>query len=200
MSIKLNAHYSFNDKPLRVLNPSDFDHWTFTEKQAGLKIQSVRVECLGQTLGINPNNALVCSDWSAGHYRRNTNWIWGCGTTKVDNQVVGFNFATFINNALYAENAIWVGKERQIIPRVVFEWDYNEPYKHLFKIHNNEYGINLTFQPLSEKNDKKSRGFGLIKTNFRQFFGIYKGYITFKNQKIELGELLGLFELHKSLW
>jgi hypothetical protein len=59
--------------------------------------------------------------------------------------------------------------------------------------------IHLHFKPLGQKNDINTRLFGKVKTNFRQFIGMYTGYITIDNKKIILPKFLGLFELHKAL-
>jgi hypothetical protein len=59
--------------------------------------------------------------------------------------------------------------------------------------------IHLYFKPLDQMNDVHTRVGGLVKTNFRQFFGVYKGHITINNKLIVLPEFLGLLELHKAL-
>jgi hypothetical protein len=60
--------------------------------------------------------------------------------------------------------------------------------------------VHLWFKPLGEKDDVHSRGFGKIKTNFRQFFGEYTGHVSCNGKKIKLEKFIGLFEIHKAMW
>ncbi|MDR0739304.1 MAG: DUF2804 domain-containing protein [Mycoplasmataceae bacterium] len=200
ISLEYQVELNLANKPLRVVNPIDFDHWSFTEKRAGLKVELINLKINNEPIFLKPSEILAAIDWSGGYFRRATNWAWSSGSTKFQNHLIGFNFTIFHNNALYPENAIWIDNDREHIRDILFKYDYANPYKGKIEIYTPDERIHLYFEPLGQKSDVKSRGLGLIKTNFHHFFGIYNGHITYNNQKINLPKFLGFFEMHKALW
>lgn len=199
ISIEYEIQLGLEQVPLRVVNPADFERWVFTEKRAGLPLKKLNIHINGQKLDMDISNTLASVDYSGGYFKRDTNWIWGNGCTKIANDTIGFNFAVFNNDALYPENAVWVNNEREHYERVLFKWNYDNTKEGL-EIYTTDNRLHLYFEPLGQKNDIRSHVFGLIKTNFRQFFGYYHGHVSVNGTKIELKKFLGFAEIHKALW
>jgi hypothetical protein len=62
--ITINAEIisSLQNKPLRVINPINFDRWSYTDKRPGLKVQSINVTVKNQKLQLDPTTTLASTD------------------------------------------------------------------------------------------------------------------------------------------
>ncbi|MDR0545865.1 MAG: DUF2804 domain-containing protein [Mycoplasmataceae bacterium] len=199
VNISYDVELGLVQKPLRTINPADFDHWVFTQKRCGLKLRNIKIEVDGATITVNPDNTICNIDYSGGFFRRDTNWLWASAGGHDKGNTYGFNFAIFNNNELYGENATWFNNEREHYKRIMFDWNANDLTKPI-RIYTDDKRVELSFSILGEKADVKSRGFGAIKTNFHQYIGTFNGYIHINKKKQKISNVLGILEMHKSLW
>lgn len=88
--------------------------------------------------------------------------------------------------------------ERVLMPAVMFDFDRHNPDS-AWHIYDTSGQIDLTFTP---KNVRKERlNLWLLKSNFRQFVGRFKGTISLSDARlIELDDVMGLTEDHFAKW
>ena len=201
LKINCEADYSFDNNPLRVLNPNDMNRWTFTEKSGNINVKKLSVEFNNQILKMDESNTRLIYDWSGGFLNRRTDWLWTAFSGKdINGEEIGVNFASFVNNVYYPENASWIGKSRERYPNIIYDLDLSNPYEKEWKIFTEDKRVELSFKPFGERNDKKNI-LGWTKLWFRQFIGEFNGAITDKkgNKHIIKG-IKGFCEIHKSKW
>lgn len=199
--LTLNASVSIpkNYERLIVCNPADFAKWTFTEKMYCLQTNQISAKLNNEVLFDEHSKVMVSSDWSAGFFRRETNWLWSAANGVVNHDAIGFNFAVMINDAFYPENAIWINHQRIIIPRILFDVNFMDPEHHPIRVYTLDRSIDLTFTICGLKSDVANR-FGIVKTNFNQYVGKYSGTIKINQKTYQIHDLIGFFEIHKSIW
>lgn len=197
LRVKGRFHYGFGSQPLRVVNPSCGDprRFTFTEKCAPLRAESLSVVFDGVERVQELGRAGALYDWSAGYFNRNTNWLWSAFAGFLpDGTPVGANFAALVNESFYPENAFWIGGERTRLPRVIFQYDREDPSKEDWRVFTEDGLMDLRFHPLGERFERTWLPF--VKVNFRQFMGEYSG----KLGDAEVSGVRGLAEVHFSVW
>ncbi|MBW1989100.1 MAG: DUF2804 domain-containing protein [Deltaproteobacteria bacterium] len=198
----VSAPYGFENQPLRVLNPSEPFRWTFTEKAAPVLPEAVEVVVDGEILAADPREASLVVDWSGGFMRRETNWYWAAFSTAgggtAAGQPAGANFAALTNESFYAENAFWTPPGRTRVPRVTFSFDVEDLYKP-WRVADEKGLVDLTFTPSAERGEKVNAL--LIKSFFRQFFGVYRGVLRPPGKpRVEIHGVEGFAEFHRALW
>ncbi|HJW72070.1 MAG TPA: DUF2804 domain-containing protein [Geothrix sp.] len=202
LHIQARLPYGFDQKPLRVVNPSCGDpfRFTFTEKCSPLQPEQLSVRFNGVERTPDANKALAIYDWSAGYFNRHTNWLWAaCAGRLPGGQSVGLNFAALANESFYPENACWIDGDRTRVPRIIFDYDLDDPYARDWRVFSEDGQVDLTFRPVAERSEKSRLPF--LKVNFRQFMGAYSGTLrTAKGATVTLDSLHGLAELHLSVW
>jgi len=130
LEIKGRFPFGFGLAPLRVVNPScgDPNRFTFTEKCSPLVPTELSVKFDGAERSTDPGKAAALSDWSAGFFNRNTNWLWSAFAAVLpDGTAVGANFAALVNESYYPENAFWVDGRRVRLAQVIFDYDPEDP-------------------------------------------------------------------------
>lgn len=195
LSIEAEIPFSLSkNKPLRVINPSDPYRWTFTEKSAPLIPKNIHIRFQGENL--NTDSVGIVYDWTGGFLRRETNWYWASlGNKKLN---IGWNFAALVNESYFSENAYWVDGERTRIPRVIFDFSHQDPYKN-WKLFDEDKNLEIIFEPVGERREKMNVIFS--KLFFRQFFGKFSGKLKTKNGKMKtFKDIWGFTEIHRSLW
>ncbi len=194
--------YGFEQKPLRVVNPSCGDpfRFTFTEKCSPLQAKSLSVCFDGVERMPDPSKASAIYDWSAGTFNRHTNWLWSaCAGRLADGRPVGLNFAALVNESFYPENAYWIDGERTRVSRIIFDYDQADPYARAWRIFSEDGQVDLRFQPVAERSEQSHMPF--VKVNFRQFMGTYSGTLRdVRGNPVALETVPGLAELHLSVW
>ena len=182
-----------------VCNPADFTKWTFTEKMTGLITKEHSITLNGKHV-FEPNSEIICnSDWSAGFFKRKTNWIWSSCATKSDKDLIGFNLTVFINDAQYPESTIWINNKKYIVPRVIFDVNYLNANASKIRIYTEDGMIDLNYKILGLKTDIRNR-LNIVKTNFHQYIGSYNGTIKVNNKIYKIVDALGCFEFNKTVW
>ncbi|MBU2488200.1 MAG: DUF2804 domain-containing protein [Proteobacteria bacterium] len=198
-ALRLSAPYSLaGNQPLRVLNPSEPFRWTFTEKGMPILPQELSMTLDGRTLE-GPENATILYDWSGGYLRRQTNWFWAAFSGVQEGKLpVGANFAALTNETYFSENAFWVNNRRTRVPRVIFTFDYDDPFRP-WTVRDEEGLVDLTFHPAGERSEKINAL--VIKTYFRQFFGHFEGVLRPPEaDPVEISGVRGFTEFHRALW
>ncbi|RHX93239.1 DUF2804 domain-containing protein [Leptospira stimsonii] len=200
LRFKFSADYGLKThSPLRVLNPSEPTHWTFTEKCSPLIPSSLELSFQDRPLVFDPKKVTVLYDWSGGYLRRETNWYWAAFSSILpDKTTIGANFAALVNESFFSENAYWINHERQRVPRLIFDFSQKDPYKP-WKIYDEEGLVELDFVPEGERKDKMNLIFS--KLYFRQFVGKFSGrFRTAKGKEVTFKDVYGFTEFHRSLW
>lgn len=202
LRLQARLAYGFEQKPLRVLNPSCGDpfRFTFTEKCAPLQAESLSIRFDGEERAPDPTKALAIYDWSAGYFNRHTNWLWSaCAGRLPDGRPVGFNFAALVNESFFPENAYWIDGTRARVPRIIFDYDQADPYAREWRIFSEDGQVDLRFRPVAERSEQSRLPF--VKVNFRQFMGTYSGTLRdARGNPVALEAVPGLAELHLSVW
>lgn len=199
--LRLTAKVKIPDdyERLIVCNPADFAKWTFTEKMYCLVTDNIHATLKDRILFDKNSKVMVSSDWSAGFYRHETNWLWSAANGIINRDLVGFNFAVMINDAFYPENAIWVNAKKILIPRILFDVNFTDPEHHPIRVYTEDGMVDLKFVICGLKSDVANR-FNIVKTNFHQYVGKYSGTIKVKDKTYPIKDLIGFFEIHKSIW
>ncbi|RDG30143.1 MULTISPECIES: DUF2804 domain-containing protein [unclassified Oceanispirochaeta] len=201
LKVKGSCPYSMKkNNPLRVLNPSDPNRFTFTEKCSPLRPNQFQLSLDGKKLDFDSNAVTAIYDWTGGYLRRETNWYWTAfGAVLPNRTTIGANLAAFVNETYFSENAFWINNKRSRISRVIYDFDVIDPYQS-WHVYDEAGTIDLTFTPEGERNDKINAG-PLVKTVFRQFVGTFEGYFHPEGgNKVEFKDVKGFCETHRAIW
>ncbi len=199
LSLTLSAPYSLaGNQPLRVLNPSEPFRFTFTEKGMPILPRQLDLRLDGVTLE-GPENTTLLYDWSGGYMRRQTNWFWAAfAGREAGNLPVGANFAALTNESYFSENAFWIKGLRTRVPRVMFTFDFDDPFRP-WQVRDEEGLVDLTFHPAGERSERINAL--VLKTYFRQFFGRFEGTLRPPGESpVEITDVRGFTEFHRALW
>ncbi len=181
--------------PIMVSSPTGYSGWTYTQKHNALKV-SGQLVVKGESVSLD--DALSGYDFSAGFMRRETSWRWASISANSKGTQIGLNLAAGVNETGVNENALWIDGERVLMPAVMFDFDRHNPDS-AWRIYDTSGQIDLTFTP---KNVRKERlNLWLLKSNFRQFVGRFKGTISLSDGRlIDLDDVMGLTEDHFAKW
>ena len=201
--LKFKGSFEFaikSHQPLRVLNPSIPTRFTYTEKCSPLTAIDFELSLDGKSLEFETNKVVAIYDWSGGYMRRETNWYWTAfGAILPNNTSIGANFAAFTNETYYSENAFWINHKRTRVPRILYDFNEQDPYKE-WHVYDETGSVDLVFSPEGERNDKINGG-PLVKTVFRQFVGTFNGFFKPQDgEKVEFEAVKGFCEIHKAIW
>ncbi len=194
------AHFNRPDTlpPLRLCSPAGYSGWVYTQKIAGMVV-SGSLTHQGQKLDLRERKCLGALDYSCGFMRRETVWKWTCiNGFDVQGSMLGLNLANGVNETGMTENTLWFKDQTLALPSVQFHFSRYEPER-TWQIGSEDSSINLTFQPLGKRESREN--FGLLASNFRQYFGLYTGTINTPEWGIiQLVEQPGFAEDHYAKW
>lgn len=201
--LKFKGSFPFSiesHQPLRVLNPNVPTRFTYTEKCSPLIANDFELSLDGNHLEFETDNVTAIYDWSGGYLRRETNWYWTAfGAILPDKTSIGANFAAFTNETYFSENAFWIDHIRTRVPRVLYDFNEQEPYQ-TWHVYDESGLVDLIFTPEGERNDKINGG-PLVKTIFRQFVGSFDGFFKpIDGEKVEFKDVKGFCEIHRAIW
>lgn len=199
--INATFDYSWENQPLRVLNPSQPTQFTFTEKCSPLLPKEIDICLKGKPLVFSKSQTSAVFDWSGGYLRRETNWLWACMAGETTEQKkIGANLAALVNESFYPEDAFWIDGERKRLSCIIFDFDILNPYNPWHIKDENGGNVNLIFTPKGEFS-KKMAAMPVTKIFFRQFIGTFSGYFIDKQGKKHIVDHLpGFTEYHRSIW
>ncbi|WP_036041524.1 DUF2804 domain-containing protein [Leptospira alstonii] len=200
LRIRFNADFGLKShSPLRVLNPSEPTHWTFTEKCSPLIPSSIELAYQNEPLSFDPKKTTILYDWSGGYLRRETNWYWAAFSAILPNKTsIGANFAALVNETFFSENAFWINRKRRRVPRLIFDFSQKDPAKP-WKIYDEEGLVKLEFVPEGERKDRMN--LIVSKLYFRQFVGKFSGQLrSVEGKNVSFRDVYGFTEFHRSVW
>lgn len=182
-------------QPLAMCSPTGYNGWTYTQKHNALAI-SGNLHYQGQALDLS--QALAGYDFSAGYMRRETNWRWGSISAQLPEGHFGLNVATGVNETGFNENAYWLNGSLHRLANINIQFDqFNAKSDWSFSSCDNK--LQLTFSPHCARQEHLN--LGLIKSNFRQYCGVFNGIIVTENGKeLVLNQTPGLAENHFARW
>lgn len=183
--------------PMAMCSPTGYNGWTYTQKHNGLSVKGqLTIDHEPQPL----NFAFSGYDFSAGFMRRDTSWRWASLSAQIDDGVVGLNLAAGVNETGANENVFWINGERHLLGPVQFEFDrHGQQGTDLWRIHSHDGRVDLEFTARNCRSEK--RNFILLKSNFRQYLGLFSGFIIDnQGRKFQLNNVLGLTEDHYARW
>jgi hypothetical protein len=103
-----------------------------------------------------------------------------------------------VNETGVNENALWIDGQRILLPAVLFEFDRQNPDS-AWRIYDSNGQIDLRFSPKTVR--KEQLNLWLLKSNFRQFIGMFSGTISLSTEKTyQIENVLGLTEDHYAKW
>lgn len=182
--------------PLAMCTPTGYTGWTYTQKHNTLRVCG--------TLAVdgkdhNLEKALAGYDFSAGYMRRETSWRWASINARLpEEHTLGLNLAAGVNETGTCENALWVDGKRHYLGPTHFGFSRQEE-KSPWKIYSENGDISLEFTPHHVRKEK--RNLGLLKSNFRQYIGVFNGAVMDSvGHRHEIQNLPGLTEDHYALW
>ncbi|MCP4135917.1 MAG: DUF2804 domain-containing protein [bacterium] len=202
LSLKGEFKYGFKShQPLRVLNPSDPYRWTFTEKCSPILPDKLEITYKNEKLKFDMDKVILLYDWTGGYLKRHTNWYWAAfGGILPDRKKtrIGANFAAFVNETFFAENAFWINNKRNRVHRCVYDFNPMNLYNP-WHIWDEEGSVDIIFRPMGERNEKFNGLFA--KADFRQFVGSFEGTLKPRGSKaLKFEEVHGFTEFHSVLW
>ncbi|CAI3794735.1 DUF2804 domain-containing protein [Rheinheimera sp. MM224] len=181
--------------PLALCAPTGYNGWTYTEKSNALAVSGT-LELQGKALDLT--QALAGYDFSAGFMRRQTSWRWASINAVVEDQAFGLNIAAGVNETGLCENALWFNGQIQHLSPATFVFDRKDEKKP-WQVSSLCGEVQLEFTPLYCRQEKVN--IGLLASNFRQYVGIYTGFVVLQNgSKLKLNAVKGLAEDHYAKW
>jgi len=184
-------------KPLRVCARAGYNGWVYTQKAAGLAV-SGHISSPRRRFELDAR-CRASYDWSCGFMRRETAWNWSSLSLCLpDGRSLGLNLAAGVNETGVTENALWLDSRLSRLDLAQFEFNRYQPDMP-WRIRTADQRVDLEFQPLGARSEKMN--VLLLATNFRQFFGYYRGVIIGPDgERIELEQAPGVAEDHYAKW
>lgn len=182
--------------PLSVCCRAGYSGWQFTQKQTALDVSgSVR----WRETQFDCKNMLASVDWSCGHMRRETFWMWSSlSTYTTTGHKVGLNLAAGVNETSETENALWIDDRMIKLDRARFKFDRDNRMKDWI-ITTSDGRVDLRFQAEGERKEKVNAVF--IASNFTQLFGRFYGTVKDESGDIHtINGALGFCEDHYAKW
>lgn len=183
--------------PMAMCSPTGYNGWTYTQKHNGLSVKGrLTVEQEPQPL----NYALAGYDFSAGYMRRDTSWRWASISAQIDGGIMGLNLAAGVNETGCNENVFWINGERHLLGPVQFEFDRHATQgAEVWRVYSQNGQVDLQFVARNCRSEK--RNLLLLKSNFRQYIGLFSGMIIDnQGRRYQLNHVLGLTEDHYARW
>lgn len=185
---------------LSICTRTGYSGWTYTNKVAGLPVTGAIDSPLGKAqladLGACGNH-----DFSTGYMRRETFWNWACLSGHAGGHTVGLNLSCGVNETSHSENCIWVDGERFACGMAQFRFDRDHPEKPWRVTAGDDSTparVELTAEPAGLHRERLD--LGLFATNFRQYFGPFRGTLTARGRTIPVDGLWGFVEDQYAKW
>lgn len=178
---------------LTVIAPTPEERFHVTQKEAGLPVRG-SLE-LG-TREVSLDGGAGGLDVSLGFPPRHTAWRWAMGNGRLDDgTTVGFNLTEGFNEAEGVdESALWIGRELIPLGPARFE----EAREGRRRVRSACGGLELDFREMSDHRER--RDYGLVRADFRQAAGVFRGRFLHGTREVELPELAGVVEDQDVRW
>ncbi|MFA6034218.1 MAG: DUF2804 domain-containing protein [Myxococcota bacterium] len=169
-----------------------YSHKCVIRCEGSLKVNGVEL------MGGGPSYMLV--DYHKALYPRHTFWKWatfaGAGP---DGLPMGFNLTKncVADDWEFNENCLWEGGRMHLLGPAAFEFDHDDVMKPWI-IKSMDGAADLVFTPNGIKCE--SMNAVIMKTSFKQAYGLFNGTITAGGRKFAVSNLFGMCEDHDSYW
>lgn len=195
--IRVDLELKEDNDPLRLVCPAGYSGWVFTRKSAGLPVEGE--VCWDHRIWRCDENTRGSIDWSCGFMRRETAWNWACLAGKLsDGRSLGLNLAAGVNETGMTENALWLDGRCIKLGVARFLFDRYQPGGD-WHVTTEDGRVDLQFVPAGVRKEKLNAL--VLASNFRQFVGTFRGYVTDEaGTKIPVAGLRGLMEDHFARW
>lgn len=200
LKIEASMHEPSAYETMALCTPTAVNGWVYAQKTAALPVQGSVTSELGK-FHLQDLHCFGHHDFSAGFMRRETFWNWACLSGQLNagkGQRIGLNVSWGVNETGYSENCFWIDDKLHPLPQVQFRFDRDDNHSN-WRISSENGSIDLSFKP--EGLHKEYLNAGLMKTNFKQIFGRFKGYVVdASGERYEIENLYGFVEDHYSKW
>ncbi len=182
-------------EPLRICTKSGVNSWVYVRKTAGCKMVG-KIESELGNFNAEDLSMFGHNDFSLGYMRKETFWNWSFFNSKIEENIIGVNLSSSVNETEFSENSIWINGKLFQLPQVSFIYDklnlMNE-----WKIVSSDKSIDLKFIP--EGNYKESINAFILGSNFNQLYGKYSGKIKL-DIEYKFTNIYGYAEDHYAKW
>ncbi len=175
-ALTIDATFSEADpafEPMCITTKTGATGWVYAQKVAGVRCRGT-IECALGRYDLEQIDAFAHHDWTGGYMRRETFWNWACLSGQVDGTRIGLNVSCGVNETEFTENCFWVDGALQKVDTVQFVYDRQDPQSP-WHIQSYDGQIDLHFQPKGRHEEVQN--FLVIKSNFKQFFGEFRGRV-----------------------
>ncbi len=148
-------------------------HHTYTHKSP-LRLDGT-IDLGGRVFRFDPARDLGNLDEQKTFYPYRSHWLWGCfaGRSSAGREVVLNLVNQMTPKDLPGEDAMWLDGRLMLLPRPAFE-PAGAPGH--FRVRDPQGRVRLRFTPAGSK--PEFRDFGLIRMDYRQFFGRWDGEVV----------------------
>ncbi len=160
-------------EPMCITTKTGATGWVYAQKVAGVRCTG-RIECALGSYDLDGLQAFAHHDWSGGYMRRETFWNWACLSGQVNGTRIGLNLSCGVNETEFTENCYWLDGKLVKVDTVQFCYDRDNPDSE-WSIRSFDGQIDLQFRP--QGRHEEVQNFGLIASNFKQFFGEFRGRV-----------------------
>ena len=200
--LKIDASFdetAANFDPMSLCTRIGRNGWVYAHKVAAVQAAG-HIECAGQQFDLPAHNAYAHHDFSAGYMRRETFWNWACFSGQdAQDKPVGLNVSCGVNETSYSENCYWHEGKLYPLGLCQFEYNWNAPADHPWKVTNQDRRLQMDFKPEGLHSEKLN--LGLVGGDFKQIFGRFNGRIRHTDgSEIIIQNMPGFVEDQYAKW
>lgn len=179
-------------EPMSICTRIGRNGWVYAHKVAGVPVRGT-IHVAGRRWDLEALDAFAHHDFSAGYMRRETFWNWACLSGRTaDGSAVGLNVSCGVNETSFSENCAWIDGKLEPLGLCHFEYDWDQPLQP-WRITSADGALELDFQP--EGQHRERMRLGLVATDFKQIFGVFRGEIRLRDgRKVRVDGLRGFVE------
>ena len=147
----------------------------------------------------NPDDSFSVLDWGRGVWPYKNTWYWGSASSKVGNELFGFNIGYgFGDNSRATENMVFYKGKTHKLEEVKFHIPPDDYLKPWFFTSNNSR-FEMTFKPIIDRHSNSN--LLIFQSNQHQVFGHFFGRVILDDGKeIIVENLLGFAEKVYNRW
>lgn len=184
-------------EPMRICTRTGAEGWTYAQKVAGVAAEG-RVRCEWGEFDLARLGACAHHDFTAGHLRRETFWLWSCLSGRgADGSRLGLNVSCGVNETSYSESCAWHDGRRIELAGVDFDFERDDLMKP-WKVRSADRRLDLDFTPLGRYATR--RNLIVAATDFQQIFGRFDGTLPGRDGPLEVRDLHGFSERQWVRW
>ncbi|WP_288417259.1 DUF2804 domain-containing protein [uncultured Acinetobacter sp.] len=180
---------------LSLCSPNGINGWTYTHKKTALTVEGCFTNKQGQLIEFD-QKSMASLDDTCGFLRPETAWFWlSCNFWHSQDQKIGINLASGVNESFGNENCIWVNGVLYPVADVLFE----QLDAHHWQIHSLDRKLNLKVTTGWRRYENLN--LRMVGSRFSQWQARISGTIDIEGQdRLEFEQELGLLEQHYAKW